>query len=234
MRVLALIPARGDSKAIPKKNVRPLLGKSLVERAFDCATAAGVLDRIILSTDSDEIAALGRGIGLEVPFLRPAEFARDESPMIDVVLHALRVLGEGGYRPDAVMILQPTSPLRRPAHIRDAVALLLANPAADAVCSVFPVPKEMCPHYLMKITDEGYVDFFMPDGGRYTRRQDVPQAWRRDGTIFLTRVPVLTEQRSFYGRRCLPVVLDANDIVNIDSPEDWLEAERLLGARASA
>jgi CMP-N,N'-diacetyllegionaminic acid synthase len=228
MRVLGIIPARGGSKAIPRKNLLPLLGKSLIERTFETARASGALDRIILSTDEREIVELGRRIGLEVPFERPAEFAGDTSPMIDVVVHSITTLGQTGYAPDAVMVLQPTSPLRQPRHIRDSVALLQAHPEADGVCTVSPLPKELCPHYLVKIGPTGYLEFFMPDGARYRRRQDVPQAWRRDGTIFLTRTDVLLNQRSFYGERCLTLELEPTEILNIDEPADWEEAERRL------
>jgi CMP-N-acetylneuraminic acid synthetase len=228
MKVLGMVPARGGSKAIPGKNLLPLLGKSLIERAAESARQAGVLDRLVLSTDSPDIAAAGERAGLEVPFLRPAELAGDRSGMLEVALHLLAALAETGYRPDALMVLQPTSPLRRPEHIRRAVELLQADAQADAVCTLSPVPKELCPHYLVKITD-GRMEFFMPDGARYTRRQDVPQAWRRDGTIFLTRSAVLQEQRSFYGRRCLPLELPPDEVLNIDEPADWREAERRLG-----
>jgi CMP-N,N'-diacetyllegionaminic acid synthase len=225
MKVLGLIPARGGSKGIPGKNLRQLAGKSLIQRAYESAAAAGVLDRIILSTDDLEIAATGRSLGVEIPFLRPPEFARDESPMIDVVIDALTTLAHDGYQPDAVLLLQPTSPLRQPRHIQEALRLLGSN---DAVCSVIPLPRDLCPHYVMKITADGYLDYFMSDGVRYTRRQDVPLAYRREGTIFLTTRSVLLEQRSFYGQRCVPLLLDPREVCNIDAPEDWAEAERIL------
>ncbi len=228
MKVLGLIPARGGSKGVPGKNVRPLLGRSLIERAFESARASGVLDRIVLSTDDAAAAGEARRIGLEVPFLRPTEFAGDTSPMIDVAIHALRTLAEGGYAADVLVLLQPTSPLRTAEHIRRALAMLEGH---DAVCTVVPVPKDLCPHYLMKVGDDGFLTYFMPDGPRYTRRQDVPQAYRRDGTLFVTRAPVILEQRSFYGSRCAPFLLSRDESMNIDTPQDWTEAEqRLAGA----
>jgi CMP-N-acetylneuraminic acid synthetase len=203
-----------------------LHGRSLVERAFDCGRASGVLDRIVLSTDDPALRDQARAHGFEAPFLRPAEFARDDSPMIDVVVHALETLAAEGDEFDAVLLLQPTSPLRRPEHVREAVELLEGH---DAVCSVIPVPQGYCPHYLMKITEEGHLDYFLPEGAAITRRQDVPPAWKRDGTIFLTRTEVLLEQRSFFGRRCRPLVMDPEDSLNIDAEEDWEEALRRLG-----
>ncbi len=228
MKILGLIPARGGSKGLPGKNIRPLLGRSLIERAFESARASGALDRIVLSTDDPMIAAEGRRIGLEVPFLRPAELASDTSPMMDVAIHALTALASEGYMADVLVLLQPTSPLRTPEHIRRGVQLL---DGYDAVCTVVPVPKDLCPHYLMKIGDDGFLTFFMPDGPRYTRRQDVPQAYRRDGTLFITRASVILEQRSFYGARCVPLLLSPDESLNIDTPEDWAEAERRLARR---
>lgn len=225
MKALGLIPARGGSKGVPGKNVRPLAGRSLVARAFDSARAANVLDRIVISTDDAAIAAEARRIGLEVPFLRPPELAGDASPMIDVAVHALRTLAAGGYTPDVLVLLQPTSPLRTPEHIREALRRLGDH---DALCTVIPVPKDLCPHYLMKIADNGLLDFFLPDGSRYTRRQDVPQAYRREGTLFVTRTSTILEERSFYGARCAPYLLDPAESLNIDTQDEWDEAEQLL------
>jgi N-acylneuraminate cytidylyltransferase len=228
MKALGLIPARGGSKGVPGKNVRPLLGRSLIERAFESASASGVLDRIVLSTDDEAAVAEARRIGLAVPFLRPAAFAGDTSPMIDAAIHALQALAKDGYEPDILVLLQPTSPLRTAEHIRRALGLLEDN---DAVCTVVPVPKDLCPHYLMKVGDDGFLTYFMPDGPRFTRRQDVPQAYRRDGTLFVTRASVVLEGRSFYGARCVPYLLAPDESMNIDSPEDWTEAERRLSER---
>jgi CMP-N,N'-diacetyllegionaminic acid synthase len=227
VRVLGLIPARGGSKGVPGKNIRPLAGKSLVERASECALASGVLDRVILSTDDSGIAEAARGFGLEVPFLRPGTLGRDDTAMVDVVVHALETLAEQGYDPDAVLLIQPTSPLRRPEHLRRAVELLGPH---DAVCSVVALPADLCPHYVMRIDPSGFLDHFLPEGAGVTRRQDVPPAYRRDGTIFLTRSQVLLEQRSFYGRRCIPMLLAAHEALNIDEPADWAAAERRIAA----
>jgi CMP-N,N'-diacetyllegionaminic acid synthase len=227
MKLLGLIPARGGSKGVPGKNLRPLAGKSLVQRAYECALASGVVDRVVLSTDDPAIGAAAREYGLEVPFTRPAEFARDESPMMDVILHALGALRETGYVPDALLLLQPTAPLRRPSHLQEAVRLLGDN---DSVCSVVPLPKDQCPHYLMKIREDGFLEYFMPDGPRYTRRQDLPQAYKREGIVYLSRTRLILEERTIYGRRCVPMVIEREDALNIDDEADWVEAERRLGA----
>jgi CMP-N-acetylneuraminic acid synthetase len=186
-----------------------------------------MLDRLVVSTDDEQVAEISRRIGLEVPFLRPVELARDDTPMIDVAVHSLTALAEDGYEPEALLLLQPTSPLRTAEHIETALELLGDN---DSVCSVLPVPKDECPHFLMKITPEGFLDYFMADGSLYTRRQEVPQAYHRDGTIYLTRTSVILKERSFYGRRCQPMLLRPEESLNIDEPADWQEAERRIAA----
>jgi CMP-N,N'-diacetyllegionaminic acid synthase len=222
MKILGLIPARSGSKGVPGKNTRLLGGKPLFQHAFDAAMASGIVDRIVLSTDDIVTARMADAFGVEVPCLRPAEFAHDDSPMIDVVLHMLEHLDHSGYRPDAVLLLQPTSPLRTPDHLRRAVGLLADN---DAVCSVVPVVKDVNPYSLMKVSPAGYLTFLLPEAAAITRRQDLPTAWRRDGTVFLTRVDVLVTQRSFYGTRCVPMPLDPDEAINIDTIDDWNRAE---------
>jgi len=226
MRILGLIPARGGSKGLPGKNIKKLAGKPLIQRTLECAQESGVVDRIVLSTDDEEIAAIARGFGTDVPFMRPDELAADNTPMIDVAVHAIETLKEQEYEADALLLLQATSPFRTPDHIRKAVSLLGNN---DSVCSVVALPKGNCPHYLMKITDDGHLDFFMPNGAEITRRQDVPQAYKRDGTIFLTRSDVIWHDRTFYGATCVPMLLGAGECLSIDTQTDWIEAERRMG-----
>jgi len=225
MTVLGLIPARGGSKGIPRKNLRRLKGQSLLERTFECAVASGVVDRLILSTDDAEIARHAEELGLEVPFMRPAEYATDESPMIDVAQHALRWYAEQGESADMLMTLQPTSPLRKPEHLRRAMEMIGDH---DSVCAVVPIPLDICPHRLMKVREDGLLDFFLPEGAGYSRRQDVPPAYKRDGTVYLTRVEVI-RAGSFHGDRCVPMRIERPESLSIDLPEDWARAELLLG-----
>ena len=228
LRILGIIPARAGSKGVPEKNTRLLFGKSLIERAYEAGRSSGVLSRIILSSNDPSALRIAQFIGLETPFVRPDKLADDRAPMLDVVLHALSAVdpAQDGY--DAVMLLQPSSPLRTGEHLRRAVDLLERRDGS-AVCSVVRVPLDRCPHYLMKIDDTGRLKSFMPDGHLYSRRQDVPVAYHRCGTIFLTRVSVLKSYRSFYGEACIPMVLPNDETINIDTLEDWREAERRVG-----
>jgi CMP-N,N'-diacetyllegionaminic acid synthase len=225
MKILGIIPARGGSKGVEHKNTRFLAGKSLIQRTFECAKDAGALDRIILSSDDDEAIQMATEIGLEVPFKRPKELAKDDTPMLPVIIHALSEMIKNGYEPDAVLILQPTSPFRSPSHIKRAVALLAQH---DSVCSVVPLPKTLCPHYVMKLREDGYLENFLSDGGKYTRRQDVPQAYTRDGTIFAVKSNIVLKNNSLYGEKCYPLILDPKEVMSIDTVAQWEEAERRL------
>jgi CMP-N,N'-diacetyllegionaminic acid synthase len=185
-----------------------------------------VLDRIILSTDSTEIAEVGRRCGLDVPFLRPASLAADDTPMLPVIRHTVDTLAAGGWTADVVVLLQPTSPLRRPAHIRDVVNRLRTS-HADSVVTVIEVPRHLSPDYVMRI-DEGALKPFLPEGERVTRRQDARPAYSRDGTAYACWRTTIERFGSIYGNRCEPLVIDAAESLSIDSPADWAEAERRL------
>jgi CMP-N-acetylneuraminic acid synthetase len=224
--VLGLVPARGGSKGVPGKNVRPLAGHTLLEYTVRAARESSVLDRVILSTDSLEIADAGRRAGLEVPFMRPAALAADDTPMVPVIEHALGEIARHGWSPDIVVLLQPTSPLRRPEHIRDAVAMLRET-EADSVVTVVELPRHLSPDYVMRI-DGGRLKPFLPEGARVTRRQDARPAYSRDGTVYAFRRSTIEQLGGIYGNDCRPLVIDTNDSLSIDSQADWDEAERRL------
>ena len=227
--VLAIVPARAGSKGVPDKNVRTLAGRTLLDRTADAARRSGVIDRIILSTDSDAIAAAGKTAGLEVPFTRPSTLAQDDTPMLPVVRHAVDELSQRGWDAEFIVLLQPTSPLRTPDHIRDAVALLKKS-GADSVVSVVEIPRHLSPDYVMRI-DGDVLTPFLPDGARISRRQDARAAYSRDGTVYAFRRSTLERYGNIYGERCLPLVIDSQDSLSIDSPADWHAAERILGER---
>jgi CMP-N-acetylneuraminic acid synthetase len=209
--------------------MRPLAGHTLLEYTARAARESGVLDRIILSTDSPEIAEAGRRAGLEVPFMRPAALAADDTPMVPVIQHALAEVSRQGWSPDIVVLLQPTSPLRRPDHIRDAVSML-GETGADSVVTVVEVPRHLSPDYVMRI-EGGRLKPFLPDGARVTRRQDARPAYSRDGTVYAFRSSTIERSGGIYGEDCRPLLIDACDSLSIDSLADWDEAERLLTRR---
>ncbi len=228
MSVLALVPARAGSKGVPGKNIRLLLGRPLLAYTADAARESGAVDRIVLSTDSEDVARVGREVGLEVPFLRPVALAEDTTPMKPVIEHALATLEQQGWVPDVVVLLQPTSPLRTPAHIRSAVDLLRSS-GADSVVTVNELPRHLSPDFVMRIEDDRLVPFL--PGGLATRRQDARPAYLRDGTVYCFWRRTLLEQQSIYGRNCRPMVLPGSESVTIDTAEDWADAERKLSVR---
>jgi CMP-N-acetylneuraminic acid synthetase len=227
--VLGIVPARGGSKGVPGKNVRPLAGRTLLEYTARAARESGVLDRVILSTDSAEIADTGRRAGLDVPFMRPVMLASDDTPMLPVIQHALESLARDGWSPDMIVLLQPTSPLRRPDHIRAAVTTL-RDTKADSVVTVVEIPRHLSPDYVMRI-DGGRLQPFLPEGARVTRRQDARPAYSRDGTVYAFWRATIERFGGIYGEDCRPLLIDARESLSIDSPADWDAAERLLAGR---
>ena len=227
--VLGIVPARGGSKGVPGKNVRLLAGRTLLEYTARAAREAGVLDRVILSTDSPEIADTGRRAGLDVPFMRPVTLASDDTPMLPVIQHALESLARDGWSPDMIVLLQPTSPLRRPDHIRDAVTTLRET-KADSAVTVVEIPRHLSPDYVMRL-DGGRLQPFLPEGARVTRRQDARPAYSRDGTVYAFWRATIERFGGIYGDDCRPLLIDARESLSIDSPADWDAAERLLAGR---
>jgi CMP-N,N'-diacetyllegionaminic acid synthase len=232
LRVLGVITARGGSKGLPGKNLKLLAGRPLLAYTVDEARESGAFDRLILSTDAPDIAAAGRALGCDTPFMRPADLARDDTPHLPVLQHAVRWLDEQqGYRPDAVMILQPTSPLRRAHHIAGSIALLDRS-GADSVVSVSAVPAHYNPMRTLRVDGRGLASLFVsgqPVRHRINRRQDMPDAWTMNGAIYLFRTPVLFgPEPSLYGERTAAYVMSDADGISIDSLDDWTDAERIL------
>ena len=226
--VLGLIPARGGSKQVPGKNIRLLCGKPLLQYTAESALAARRLSRIILSTDDEEIARVGRRCGLEVPFLRSADLAQDDSPMLPVVQHALSWFEARGERFEAVCLLQPTNPLRRPEDI-DGCIELLQRGSADAVVTILPVPHEYNPRWVYFRQEDGSLELSTGESEPISRRQSLPAAYHREGSVYVTRSDVITDSKSLYGKRVLGYLLESNrSVVNIDSLEDWQKAENII------
>ncbi|REJ80108.1 MAG: acylneuraminate cytidylyltransferase family protein [Acidobacteria bacterium] len=229
---LVLVPARGGSKGIPRKNVRPLDGRPLIAHTLEHARAAG-LSRVVLSTEDDEIATLGEQLGFELPFRRPTELAADETPTLDVLLHALaalRELGDPRGQAGFVLLLQPTAPLRDPRWIRRAFELL-ADPDADAAMTVLPVPCEHHPEWVYLRAEDGALRLFSGAEQPPPRRQDLAPAFHREGSVYLVRRRVLEESRSLYGRRTLGIEVPRERSINLDDEDDWRRAERWFQTR---
>ena len=237
MTVLGVVTARAGSKGIPGKNTRMLAGRPLIAYTIDAARESGVFDRLVLSSDDPVAASIARERGCEVPFMRPAELATDATPHLPVMQHALRWLRDHErYTPDLVVILQPTSPLRQPRHIREAIDLAVTT-GADSVVGVDEVPTRFHPLRVMSIDDAGWARLAVdgrPMKRRPVRRQDLPSAWVPNGAIYVMRTPLLLDpvEPSLYGDRVAAYRMAPPYGLDIDGPDDWAVAERLLTGAA--
>jgi len=227
MKVLAIIPARSGSKGVPGKNIKMLGTKPLLQYTAEAALKSSLLTDVIISTDSEEIAAIARNCGIEVPFIRPAALATDTASSIDVVMHALNFLEQQGRCYDAVCLLQPTNPFRSVGFIDKAI-IKFEQMQADSLLSVLPVPHEYNPHWIFVPTGDGSLKIVTGDPEIIKRRQDLPPAYFRDGSIYLTKTSVIQKQHSFYGDRIGYIVSDPMFYINIDNPDDWSNAENKL------
>lgn len=233
--MLALVPARGGSKGIPRKNLQLLGGKPLVVHAIEAGLAARLVSRVVCSTDDEEIAAVAKQAGAEVPFLRPAELAQDTSEDWPVFVHTLEWLErEEEYKPELVVNLRPTSPLRRPAHIDDAIELLVRS-GADSVKAVCVARQH--PHKMWLRQPDGCMEPYLKTELRLTRGPDVPRAqldeiYWQNGVVDVTRRAVIFEQRTVIGARVAGLLTDPADSIDIDGPLDLALAELLLAQRA--
>jgi len=223
MRVLGVVPARGGSKAIPGKNIVDLGGRPLI--AWTASAAGGSsLTRTVLSTDDGAIAEVGRSVGLDVPFTRPAELATDSASSIDVALHALDAVIAAGEAYDAVMLLQPTTPFRTSADIDAAIALLDSS-GADSVISVVDVGGHH-PARMKRMDGDRLIDPPYAEAVENQPRQELEPLFIRNGAIYLTRVDVL-RTRSFRGRDARALVMPSERSINIDVPLDLLLARAI-------
>ena len=223
MRILALIPARGGSKGVPRKNIKLLGGKPLIKWTIDTALAVKGLDRLVVSTEDEEIAEVARAAGADVPFMRPAALASDMAKSIDVVLHTLEVLESAGEVYDAVCLLQPTTPFRSAALLQACIDKFLAGNCTGLI-SVTEVPHQYHPNWAFVEQENGELVPAQGRGSVIPRRQELPGAFIRDGAVYLTRTSSL-KSNSFFGDNLNYLINDDEVTVNIDTSTDWAIAE---------
>ena len=230
MKVLGVIPARGGSKGVPRKNIKLLCGKPLLAYTIEGAMGAKRLTRTILSTEDNEIADVAMRLGIEVPFLRPKELAGDSSPTYPVVQHALETLERGGQSYDAVCLLQPTNPLRRTVDIDHCIELL-EKTGADSVISVLPVPCEYNPHWVYRKCEDGTLRLFTDEAVPIPRRQDLPTTFHREGSVYVTRTNVIKTGQNLYGAKIVGYEIPKEFSSNIDTMNDWQELEERMSSK---
>jgi CMP-N,N'-diacetyllegionaminic acid synthase len=227
-QVLGVIPARGGSKGIPNKNLAPVGGRPLLAYTADAVKQSARLTRTVVSTDDERIADSARSLGLEVPFLRPSSLAADDTPMLPVLQHAVDTHKLEGFAADIVVLLQPTSPLRRGEHI-DAAIVWLERAGGDSVVSVVEVPHQFSPVSVMRV-DDGWLFPFL-DGPAVVRRQDKPRLYARNGPAVLAVRASVIAGGSLYGHRSWPLVMRPEESVDVDTPWDLALVECALSAR---
>jgi CMP-N,N'-diacetyllegionaminic acid synthase len=225
MKTLALIPARGGSKRLPGKNVREFLGKPLIHWSIAFARQSQMFERVVVSTDSEEIARSCNIAGLEVPFLRPLELATDTASTVDVAAEILLHEERLGRSYDLVALLQPTSPLREVSRWQAAFQLM-DQKSCDAVVGTSPVRDH--PLHVFKRLSDGSLMPWSDSTGLKLRTQDLPPALRVNGSLYLIRTSVLREERTFYPQRTLGVVCgEPWEDLDIDTEADWVVGEAL-------
>lgn len=232
MRILGLIPARGGSKGIPRKNIKLLNGKPLLFHTIDEAKKSVLSQDIILSSEDEEIINLARKKGVSVPFVRPLELSQDDTPSIEVIRHALNFFIDNGIYFDAVCLLQVTNPFRSASLINQAVEKFVAADF-DSIVSVSPIPHSFNANWAYYLDDTKMkLTRILENEALISRRQDLKESYYRDGAIYLTKSEVILNQKSIYGNSIGYVLSNNLERINIDTQEDWFIAESVLNNKS--
>lgn len=230
-KVIAIIPARGGSKGLPRKNILMLAGKPLIAWTIEQANCSKYIDKVIVSTEDDEISEIARKYEAEIPFLRPTELARDDSPTIDSIIHAINWFEEKGHYFDIVVLLEPTSPLRDVVDIDKCIEMLISHPAAKAIVSVAKL-ESAHPEFNMIINDEGLIRKL---NGTTTfnvlRRQELEDIYFFEGSVYISEIPSLKQKRTFYHESTLAYVVPKYKSIEVDEISDLICIEALMKAK---
>lgn len=226
MKILAIIPARGGSKGVPGKNSKLLGNKPLIAYSIEQAIASNSFAKIIVSTDDETIAKIAMDYDAEVPFIRPKELSNDTAASIAVVQHAVEFLESKNEFFDAICLLQPTSPFREKGFIAKAIEKF-SSTGSDALVSVLPVPHEYNPHWVFEPDTNEMLQIATGEKEIIKRRQELPKAFFRDGAIYLTKTASI-KKGTFYGEKLSYIESNPNLYVNIDTMNDWIQAEQKL------
>jgi len=228
--ILAVILARGRSKGIPGKNIKPLAGKPLIAWTIEAARNSQYIDRVVVSTDSDEIAGVSETWGARAPFRRPAELATDDAPRDPAIVHAITWLAENeNQKNDMIVFLQPTTPLRTHRHIDEAIEKFVADKQARSLVSVKEAVDS--PYWMRVISGRGYLENFVQTEKEYVRRQDLPKVYSLNGAVYIAYTDVFLEEKSFYVRNTAYYLMDALSSIDIDEKIDFDLAELIIRQR---
>lgn len=227
MKILGIIPARGGSKGIPNKNIVDFLGKPLIARTIETALDSNVFAKIIVSTDSQEIADISSSYGAEVPFLRPSDLAGDSIGAIDVDIHTIQWLEKHeSFNADYIIHLQATSPFRTAEDIRNVINLAVEKDA-DSVISLSVVSEH--PNWMKLVSKEGKISSFLEED-QITSRQKLPEIYRLNGAIYMVKTSKFVDERTWFFEKTYAYIMSRQASIDIDEPFD-LEIARLLAQR---
>ena len=223
--VLGVIPARGGSKGIPRKNIRDMAGKPLIGWAIDEGLKSRYVDRLVLSTDDQEIARVARDYGAEVPFMRPPELARDTSTGIDPVIHMIDTLPE---KYDYVVLLQPTSPLRTVEDIDGCIEQCIEH---DADCCISMVEAATSPYYAFTLTRENRLKFVIEQDSYFTARQQLPKTYEPNGAVYVARCDWLRKTGKYLTGQTMAYIMPRERSLDVDDLFDFELCEMVLKKR---
>lgn len=230
-KIVGVITARGGSESVSGKNVGLLKGKPLIAYSVIQAKQSRLLDRVVVSTDDEQIAAVAKKYGVEVQ-ARPPALARNDTPHLPVLRYVVESLEKGGYKPDIVVLLQPTSPFRADGEIDCAIKAFLENSRMDSLVSVSVVPKHLNPLWVKRIEGGLLLPFSggtkIEDDKRYPRKQELPECYWKNGCIYIMKYSTLMVKNSLFGDFCLPFVSRIPAMVNVDGKTDFALAEFFL------
>lgn len=227
-RILAVIPARGGSKGLPRKNIRLLNGKPLISYTIEAALHSQLIDRVLVSTEDQEIADISRTFGAEVPFMRPEDLADDASSTIEVIKHTVNWLKENEhYQPDLICLLQCTSPLRNSKDIDGTISKLFAT-GMDAAVSICEA--EINP-YWTNVLHENKLEYFIPEGKSILRRQDLPKVYRLNGAVYVIKTEKFLEENTLEPDNITGYIMENINSIDIDDKIDFDLAELIIQAR---
>lgn len=229
-KILAIIPARGGSKGIPRKNTKLLNGKPLIAYTIEESKKSKYIDEILVSTEDNEIADISIKYGVEIPFLRPMELAKDSTPGIEPIIHAIGWLKEENKKFDYVLCIQCTSPLRTAEQIDEAIEKLV-HEGADSIVSI--CESEVNPYWMKKV-DDGKLKDFMESTNFYARRQDLPTIYRLNGAIYAGKTEIILKNKNWYTENTLPYIMNELSSIDIDNIIDFKFVEFLLKEKNNA
>jgi CMP-N,N'-diacetyllegionaminic acid synthase len=227
MKILTIIPARGGSKGVPGKNIKLLNGKPLLAYTYEIALQSKHLTEVIVSTENEQIIEVAKSLGIKVPFIRPMALAQDNTPTIDAIIHALHWYENKNIFFDAVCLLQITSPFRTLEFLDKAIEKFIESDC-DSLVSVQRVPHEYNPHWTFEMNEEGNLKIATGETEIISLRQELPTAYHRDGSIYITTTEVLLTDHSLYGKSTAFIESDTELYVNIDTLADWDKAEEMI------